>query len=71
MRKNLYAVKIRCGDTGVDGWVVERICRSIDTAQRYQNQRKPSSGYFLRSKIVHPSQRVVDVWVVCGNQIEE
>lgn len=71
IRYDLFAVKVRCGDNGVNEPVVERIFRSRESARNYKRNRQPSLGYSIDKKIVHPAQWVVNGYTACGNQIED
>ena len=70
IRKDLFSVKVRSSDT-LDGrhWCNERIFRSIASAKRYRAGLAAMPGYWLESKIVHPNQDIVNVYVASGMAI--
>jgi len=72
IRRDLFAVKVYedCGDEA--GWVYQRIFRTRPQAVEYKKgvQADLHRHYPLMDpKIVHPSQRIVDIYLLAGNQI--
>jgi hypothetical protein len=70
IRRDLFSVKVRSSCT-LDGtyWCHDRIFRSLESARRYRANLTPTGGYWLESKIVHPCQDVVNVYVASGMAI--
>jgi len=62
IRTDLFSVKVR--GEGFEGWCHERIFRTMSEARQYRRDRQPLPGYALETKIVHPTQWVVDAFSV-------
>jgi len=73
IRRDLFAVKVYgdCGDSAA--WCYEKIFRQRDSAVKYRNgllaQGLRRLYPFVKPKIVHPSQRVVDLFLLAGNEL--
>jgi|ETNmetMinimDraft_26_1059896.scaffolds.fasta_scaffold130181_2 hypothetical protein len=72
IRRDLFSVKVRCGDNGTNEPVHEKMFRSMESAQRYRRERKIlAGGYTITVKVVHPAQWVVELFTLCQNKIED
>lgn len=70
IRRDLFSVKVRSSDSECGKfWCHDRIFRSLESAKRYRAGLAPMSGYWLESKIVHPHQDIVNVYVASGMAI--
>jgi hypothetical protein len=73
IRRDLFAVKVYgdCGDEAA--WCYERIFRQRDSAVEYRKGILAlglSRPYpFVKPRIVHPSQRVVDLFLLARNEL--
>lgn len=75
IRRDLFAVKILTDadvGTGSESWSIEAICESLASAKRFIRERiNPRRDFPLVPPIiVHPSQRTVDVFALCGNEVQ-
>jgi hypothetical protein len=70
IRRDLFAVKEY--DPTQGGWCFVRITRDYPTARMRARdiESNHSLGIRRQAKIVHPSQRMVDVFLLAGNRIE-
>ena len=68
IRRDLYAVKERGNGFG---WQFVYVCRTLATARRLRGCLGPELGFSHKTKLVHPSQDVVDLYVLCGNEVYE
>lgn len=71
IRRDVFSVKVRCADNGVNKPVHERMFRSLESARRYSRGRLPSSGYSIDKTIVHPADWIVNGYLAAGNTIED
>lgn len=70
VRRDIFSVKVRCGNNGVNSPVHERMFYSLESARQYKREQRPASGYSIDKRIVHPKQWVVDGYLAHGNTIE-
>lgn len=71
IRKDIFAVKEYDGTQG--GWCFVRMTRSQESAIRYAKDIMRSHCLVIvrKAKIVHPSQKIVDAFILAGNTIED
>ena len=73
IRRDLFAVQ-KYQDVGSKAeYVIERIFRNYESANKYRKGEEAFKRQFplMPIKIIHPNQAVVDMYVLCGNEIWE
>jgi hypothetical protein len=73
IRRDLFAVKVPCSDgTNTLAWCITKIFREREPAEQFrraEQAHKHRDYPLVRPLLVHPSQRVVDVYLLAGNEI--